>query len=59
MLVPVAPDRLMLGRARMRLELARHGRVPPDHWAGRDVNEMRHAHAMLLEMIKAEHPEST
>lgn len=58
LLVPVSPDQLLLGRVRMRLELSRHGRISPDFWAGRDVNEMRQTHAMLVEMIKGEHPES-
>jgi hypothetical protein len=56
LLVPVSPDGLTTGRARMRLELSRHGRVSMDYWEGRDVNEMRYAHAMLLEMVRKERP---
>jgi|HubBroStandDraft_5_1064220.scaffolds.fasta_scaffold10497_2 hypothetical protein len=59
LLVPLSPEQHLLGRARMRLELARHGRISPDYWDGRDVNELRQTHAMLIDMIKHEHPETT
>jgi hypothetical protein len=53
-LAPLSPDRFQLGRDKMRLELARHGRIPPSYWEGRDVNEMRRYHHVLVESVNSE-----
>lgn len=57
--VPIDPGRFELGRLRLRIDLARHGRIPPSYWEGRDVNDMRFAHHELLAMVSRERPDPT
>jgi hypothetical protein len=54
LLARVDPNELLRNRMRMRLSLARHGRIPPDYWAGKDVAEMRAHYHELVEMVSAE-----
>jgi hypothetical protein len=42
-------------RLRMKLSLARHGRIPPSYWDGKDVAEIRAYYHELVAMITAEH----
>ncbi len=48
------PAELMKVRLEMKMFLARHGRIDPFAWEGRDVNELRDHHAALIEIMKRE-----
>jgi hypothetical protein len=48
------PAQLLATRLRQKLFLARYGRVDPFAWEGRDVNELRHHHDALIEIMQAE-----
>ena len=52
----VTPEQVLDNRLRMKMALARHARINPFSWEDRDVNEMRDAFLVLLDMVKREGP---